>query len=87
MTAQNAKKFFETFKVLLSESNADSMLSYATEASIEALEKQTPKAPKVEKYFYGKYYLCPSCGQNVKEGECCRNNECGQLIDWEEENK
>lgn len=51
---------------------------------LEALNKQTPKAPKVEKYFYGKYYLCPSCGQNVKEGECCRNNECGQLIDFSE---
>lgn len=50
---------------------------------LEALDRQTPKAPKVEKYFYGKYYLCPSCGQMVKEGECCRNNECGQLIDWE----
>lgn len=54
---------------------------------LEALDRQTPKSPKVEKYFYGKYYLCPSCRQNVKEGECCRNNECGQLIDWEEENK
>ncbi|MCQ2744569.1 MAG: hypothetical protein MJ230_07245 [bacterium] len=50
---------------------------------LKALEKQTPKAPKVEKYFYGKYYLCPSCGQNVNEGECCRNNECGQLLKWE----
>ena len=49
---------------------------------LECLEKQTPKAPKVEKYFYGKYYLCPSCGQRVNEGECCRNNECGQLINW-----
>lgn len=50
---------------------------------LEALNKQTPKSPKVEKYFYGKYYLCPSCGQMVKEGECCRNNECAQRIDWE----
>ena len=49
---------------------------------LEALDRQIPKAPKVEKYFYGKYYLCPTCGQNVKEGECCRNNECGQLIDF-----
>lgn len=49
---------------------------------LEALDRQIPKAPKVEKYFYGKYYLCPSCGQIVKEGECCRNNECGQLIDF-----
>lgn len=49
---------------------------------LEALDRQIPKAPKVEKYFYGKYYLCPSCGQMVKEGECCRNNECGQLIDF-----
>ena len=53
------------------------------ECILDTLEKQTPKAPKVEKYFYGKYYLCPSCGQNVKEGECCRNNECGQLLNWE----
>lgn len=52
-------------------------------AILEALDRQTPKAPKVEKYFYGKYYLCPSCEQMVNEGECCRNNECGQLIDWE----
>lgn len=51
---------------------------------LEALNKQLHKPPMVEKYFYGKYYLCPSCGQRVNEGECCRNNECGQLINWSE---
>lgn len=51
---------------------------------LEAIDRQTPKSPKAVKYFYGKYYLCPSCEQRVNEGECCRNNECGQLIDWSE---
>lgn len=50
-------------------------------------DRDTPMSPKVEHYFYGEYYKCPSCELIIakydreKMNFCCR---CGQAIDWRE---
>lgn len=49
------------------------------EILFDALNKQMPEDPIVEKYFYGEYYRCPSCNKMLMFGYPCR---CGQMIDW-----
>ncbi len=58
--------------------------------AIQALEKQMPK--KVKQYndksifIYEGVFYCPSCQENVSMDNvyCC---QCGQSLDWEEENE
>jgi hypothetical protein len=62
----------------------------AFEMAISALEKQIPK--KVKQYndksifIYEGVFYCPSCQENVSMDDvyCC---QCGQSLDWEEENE
>lgn len=52
--------------------------------AISALEKQIPKKPVI--FFNEKILYCPSCTENVnKDDWYC--SQCGQKIDWEEENE
>lgn len=71
-------------------------LDKAVEMAIEALEKQIPKKPYYEAdgYAYGELVYdsaeCPTCGHlfeydiNDWESNYCLN--CGQKLDWGEEN-
>jgi len=54
----------------------------AFEKAIEALEKQIPKKPIHDSF----YYHCPICNGVVYKGRGCANNECRQAIDWSEDN-
>lgn len=53
------------------------------EKCLEALEKQIPKKPKSEQGVY----ICPTCGDDFNMNEyvmsCCW--ECGQRLDWGDE--
>ena len=51
--------------------------SYIGMTLAEAVEKQIPKAPVVERYL-----LCPTCGDYLRYSDkhC---SACGQKIDWE----
>lgn len=48
------------------------------ELAINALEKQIPKKPEMEKYTRRKLYFCPICGAEVTYCKYCPN--CGQKI-------
>ena len=48
--------------------------------AIEALEKQVIKEPKF--LLRASRFICPVCGYNVEHKYC---PECGQKLDWEEE--
>lgn len=50
---------------------------------LAAMERQIPKDPIEQSYFYGRYYLCPNCKQPLIEGKACCNNECAQRINWD----
>lgn len=86
MTYEEAIKILELMRPVPSRGNGKSFLSLsknvAIDSAIEALEKQIPKKPIVEPYFYGKYYRCPTCGRMVEKNKCCSNNDCCQCIDW-----
>ena len=54
---------------------------WAVEISVQALEKQIPKKPKMP---LDAYWVCPVCGSTVEYPyEHCKR--CGQAIDWEGE--
>lgn len=61
-------------------------LQPAIDMAVKALEKQIPKKP-----IYDALYACPNChtimlqGTFEESGKCCK--ECGQALDWEENNK
>ena len=54
----------------------------------ELVEKETPKPPEKTKTnlrgILFDSYLCPECGNMVKDEKYCP--KCGQRIDWGEEN-
>lgn len=52
----------------------------AARMAIKAIEKQIPKKPVIEEYFYGEIRDCPSCGIELKPCNYCP--KCGQAIDW-----
>ena len=59
-------------------------------ATCEALEKQIPKKPQTATYFYGFKYSCPACSKTLcfdfdEQKEYCP--ECGQALDWSDENE
>ena len=58
----------------------------AIKISADALEKQIPKKPELEVYFYSEIYYCSLCKKQI-----CKDNVfvppafckwCGQAIDW-----
>ena len=56
------------------------------QVTIEALEKQIPKKVKREQYFYGTIDYCPVCNWLFRDRlNYCPN--CGQALDWSEENE
>ena len=62
----------------------------AVEIAKEAIEKQIPKKPRKEKYFYGKIYYCPLCKKSIgKEAFVLTSScqSCGQALDWSDENE
>lgn len=62
--------------------------------AINAIEKQIQKKPKIELYTNRipseqTVYICPTCGEDFNGNEykmdvCC---DCGQSIDWSEEDE
>ena len=46
--------------------------------AINALEKQIPKKPEMEKYTKRELYFCPICGTEVTDCKYCP--QCGQKI-------
>lgn len=56
-------------------------IAEALEMAVEALEKQIPKKVGISNGFM-KYY-CPTCGKQPLSGKRC--SECGQVIDWAED--
>ena len=63
----------------------------ALEMAIQALEKQVPKKPIVKtSYICGKKYYCSECKHyicadcNTKKSYC---SNCGQALDWSDENE
>ena len=48
-----------------------------------ALEKQIPKKPEMEKYTKKELYFCPICGTEVTDCKYCP--QCGQKIGGDEE--
>ena len=58
--------------------------------AIEALEKQIPKKPLAGTDFMGnEFRICCKCSAIVKDGEWRANYcpDCGQAIDWSENNE
>ena len=58
--------------------------------AIEALEKQKPKKPLAGIDFMGnEFRICCKCSAIVKDGEWRANYcpDCGQAIDWSENNE
>ena len=66
--------------------------------AVEAIEKQIPKKPIYNDYGYNGFdeFLpncakCPNCGREIPYGtwsyEDSHHCECGQALDWGEENK
>lgn len=89
----------EVIRTLKMEMLGDSeQMKYAKQIAIEALEKQIPKEPKIIKYeseYDTRDYFCPICNKcfiHFVDGEFyagkkdCWCSECGQKIDWSEQN-
>lgn len=61
----------------------------ALEMSIEALEKQIPKKPILDKEQTMRYvttYTCPACGKGFTGAKVCSYcYHCGQALDWSDE--
>ena len=71
------------------------ILCEALDMAIKALEKQIPKKPDLEGdgYWNGQLiydtWICPCCEEHYEvdyeKYDCCPN--CGQVIDWSEQNE
>lgn len=61
----------------------------AVDKAIEALEKQMPKKPILDKEQTMRYvttYTCPACGKGLTGTKVCSYcYHCGQALDWSEE--
>ena len=54
----------------------------AYDIAIEALEKQIPKKPDIEKFWGYDDLMCPNCkGYKIRKPNYC--SSCGQHLDWE----
>ena len=76
MTAEEAIK---TIQVAIAEVEWEYPLDYsvAFETAIEALEKQIPKKLKDDGWLY-----CPICGRDVLMDRFDYCPDCGQALDW-----
>lgn len=51
--------------------------------AIECTDKQIPRKPNKVRCLNGKFaYLCPTCGGGLISMCRCHYSECGQAIDW-----
>lgn len=80
MTAEEAIK---TIQVAIGEVEWEYPLDYsvAFETAIEALKKQIPKKLKDDGWLY-----CPICGRDVLMDRFDYCPDCGQALDWSENN-
>ena len=80
MTAEEAIK---TIQVAIAEVEWEYPLDYsvAFETAIEALEKQIPKKLKDDGWLY-----CPICGRDVLMDKFDYCPDCGQALDWSDNN-
>ena len=69
----------EAIKVLNMIETHGALPTMAKAKSIEALEKQIPKKPEMEKYTKRELYFCPICGTDVTDCKYCP--QCGQKIE------
>lgn len=60
------------------------MLAPVYEVAVQALEKQIPKKPLPYKPYEGK---CPVCSVVFLSNLTCYCGNCGQRLDWREENE
>ena len=74
-----AKEAIKTIKVAIAEDKWEYPLDYsiAFETAIEALEKQIPKKLKGDGWLY-----CPICGRDVLMDRFDYCPDCGQALDW-----
>ena len=61
----------------------DFNLDYKIEEAISALEKQIPK----KRYIKFPYSYCPVCNENITDESPSYCPECGQAIDWGNEDE
>lgn len=80
MTSEEAIK---TIQVAIAEVEWEYPLDYsvAFETAIEALEKQIPNKLKDDGWLY-----CPICGRDVLMDRFDYCPDCGQALDWSENN-
>lgn len=91
------EKIIETIKIAATEVEWNYPLDYtiALNEAAELLEKQVPKKPfpktdiETERDYWT--WKCPNCGREIPYGtwnyEDSHHCECGQALDWGEENK
>ena len=79
MTPEEAIK---TIQVAIAEVEWEYPIDYsvAFETAIEALEKQIPKKLKDDGWLY-----CPICGRDVLMDKFDYCPDCGQALDWSDE--
>lgn len=80
MTPEEAIK---TIQVAIAEVEWEYPMNYsvAFETAIKALEKQIPKKLKDDGWLY-----CPICGRDVLMDRFDYCPDCGQALDWSEDN-
>ena len=78
-----AKEAIKTIQVAIAEVEWEYPLDYsvAFETAIEALEKQIPKKLKDDGWLY-----CPICGRDVLMDRFDYCPDCGQALDWSDDN-
>ena len=85
----NLREVIKTLEIAKAEVEWNYPMDYAVaiDEAIEAVGKQIPKKPEPKKDASGEYYICPVCGvyQETSEGNPPYCINCGQAIDWEEE--
>lgn len=92
-----AEETISILKIAIAEVEWNYPMDYAVaiETAIQALEKQIPKKVIWENEKNGKIYsfhwaCCPNCGNelfDIEIGEFKFCSDCGQTLDWSEENE
>ena len=78
-----AKEAIKTIQVAIAEDKWEYPLDYSIvfKTAIEALEKQIPKKLKDDGWLY-----CPICGRDVLMDKFDYCPDCGQALDWSDNN-
>lgn len=83
------KEAYESLCYEIYEEDHCSYIEEELDIAIKALEKQMPKKPVYYTFGKEKYPKCPCCGDNWNMDEYGSGMvhcwECGQAIDWSEE--